>query len=224
MPVKKYYKGSGDKVMKEMKERYGEEEGKRVFYATANKRDMNPEDDKKKKSKKRAEKVAAVPDTGRVQESGTKFQYKVLGYMRDGTPLIATVSPSGTVQVVAMKGDSIRGTLYIGEDRKPKWTIPDQGDQEVAQAIERSFLEDPTVHPKWMLEEGRQRMEKASSGSYLDGHLNKAALSLVSQHGTEEEKAQVRAKVHAKFPELGGSEKKAALFHAAYLDGYRRVR
>jgi hypothetical protein len=41
MPVKEYYKGSGEKVMRSMKERYGEEGGKRVFYATANKRGMN---------------------------------------------------------------------------------------------------------------------------------------------------------------------------------------
>lgn len=249
MPKSAYYKGKGDKVYADMVKRYGKKKADEVFYATANKRKMNPEDSQKKASvllkvaavlsaadrasvpkkdfaipekaegktekkqsgnypipdrkharaalslvsmhgtqeekarvraKVRAKypdmgKQAAVPDTGRIRESGTKFQYKVLGHMRDGTPLIATVSPSGTVQVAAMKGDNIRGMLYIGEDRKPKWTIPDQGDQEVAQAIERSFLEDPTVHPKWMLEEGRQRMEKASSGSYLDGYLNKAA-------------------------------------------------
>lgn len=41
MPVDEYYKGSGRKVMKSMQERYGEETGKRAFYATANKRGMN---------------------------------------------------------------------------------------------------------------------------------------------------------------------------------------
>lgn len=41
MPVKEYYKGHGDKVMSNMKKEYGEEQGKRVFYATANKRGMN---------------------------------------------------------------------------------------------------------------------------------------------------------------------------------------
>jgi hypothetical protein len=41
MPISEYYKGSGEKVMASMKERYGEEKGKRVFYATANKKGMN---------------------------------------------------------------------------------------------------------------------------------------------------------------------------------------
>jgi hypothetical protein len=38
MPLSKHYKGSGEKVMREMKSRYGSEAGKRVFYATENKR------------------------------------------------------------------------------------------------------------------------------------------------------------------------------------------
>lgn len=42
MPLSKYFKGSGDKVMKNMREEYGEEKGKRVFYATANKQGEVP--------------------------------------------------------------------------------------------------------------------------------------------------------------------------------------
>ena len=45
MPLSKYFSGSGEKVMKNMKKEYGEEKGKRVFYATANK---NKKKDKKK--------------------------------------------------------------------------------------------------------------------------------------------------------------------------------
>jgi hypothetical protein len=37
MPLNKYFKGKGEKVMKNMKEKYGEKKGKQVFYATANK-------------------------------------------------------------------------------------------------------------------------------------------------------------------------------------------
>lgn len=37
MPVSKYFKGKGAKVMKDMIKRYGKKKGKRVFYATANK-------------------------------------------------------------------------------------------------------------------------------------------------------------------------------------------
>jgi len=48
MPVKEYYKGSGSKVMKSMKERYGKERGERIFYATAKEKGMEPE----RKSKK----------------------------------------------------------------------------------------------------------------------------------------------------------------------------
>ena len=41
MPVSEYYKGEGEKVMRSMQKRYGKEGGKRVFYATANKRGLN---------------------------------------------------------------------------------------------------------------------------------------------------------------------------------------
>jgi len=53
VPVGEYYKGAGDKVMANMKREYGEEGGKRVFYATANKRGMNRPG---KKSRKRGSK------------------------------------------------------------------------------------------------------------------------------------------------------------------------
>jgi hypothetical protein len=49
MPISKYFKGSGEKVMGKMKKEYGEDEGKRVFYATANKSNMGPSDSLKKK-------------------------------------------------------------------------------------------------------------------------------------------------------------------------------
>jgi hypothetical protein len=54
VPVSEYYKGSGEKVMSSMKKRYGDKAGERVFYATANKRDMNRPG--KKKSRKRGRK------------------------------------------------------------------------------------------------------------------------------------------------------------------------
>lgn len=37
MPISRYFKGHGEEVMRDMKARHGEEEGERVFYATANK-------------------------------------------------------------------------------------------------------------------------------------------------------------------------------------------
>ena len=45
---------------------------------------------------------------------------------------------------------------------------------------------------------------KAESGSYPipDRNHAKAALSMVAQHGTPAEKAQVRAKVKAKYPDM----------------------
>jgi len=43
MPLSKYFKGSGEKVMSSMKKQYGAKKGKQVFYATSNK-------NKKKKS------------------------------------------------------------------------------------------------------------------------------------------------------------------------------
>jgi hypothetical protein len=38
MPISKYFSGNGDKVMKSMTREYGEKKGKKIFYATANKR------------------------------------------------------------------------------------------------------------------------------------------------------------------------------------------
>lgn len=37
MPISKYFGGGGEKVMANMKGEYGEKEGERIFYATANK-------------------------------------------------------------------------------------------------------------------------------------------------------------------------------------------
>lgn len=37
MPLSRYFKGKGEKVMKSMKDEYGEKKGESVFYATANK-------------------------------------------------------------------------------------------------------------------------------------------------------------------------------------------
>jgi hypothetical protein len=42
MPINKYYKGHGSEVMANMKGQYGEAEGERVFYATANKQKQKP--------------------------------------------------------------------------------------------------------------------------------------------------------------------------------------
>ena len=42
MPLDKYYKGEGEKVMKSMKKQYGEKKGEQVFYATANKQKSKP--------------------------------------------------------------------------------------------------------------------------------------------------------------------------------------
>lgn len=44
MPLNKYFKGDGEKVMSSMKSRYGGKKGESVFYATANKRGLAPSD------------------------------------------------------------------------------------------------------------------------------------------------------------------------------------
>jgi len=49
MPVGKYFKGSGEKVMRSMMGRYGAKKGKSVFYATAKKKSMEPSDKVKRK-------------------------------------------------------------------------------------------------------------------------------------------------------------------------------
>jgi len=38
MPIKSYYGGTGEAVMKKMKKQYGDKKGERVFYATENKK------------------------------------------------------------------------------------------------------------------------------------------------------------------------------------------
>ncbi len=44
MPINKYFKGSGEKVMAGMKKTYGGKKAKQVFYATANKRKQTAAD------------------------------------------------------------------------------------------------------------------------------------------------------------------------------------
>lgn len=46
MPIGKYFHGHGDEVMSDMARRYGPEKGKRVFYATANKRGEKPQSER----------------------------------------------------------------------------------------------------------------------------------------------------------------------------------
>lgn len=49
MPVKEYFHGKGDKVLRSMRKKYGDEEGERVFYATAAKTGMRPKKPKGRK-------------------------------------------------------------------------------------------------------------------------------------------------------------------------------
>lgn len=42
MPVGEYFEGHGSKVMSSMQRKHGDKAGKRIFYATANKRGMKP--------------------------------------------------------------------------------------------------------------------------------------------------------------------------------------
>lgn len=42
MPLKSYFRGSGEKVYADMVKRYGSKRGKSVFYAVANERGMAP--------------------------------------------------------------------------------------------------------------------------------------------------------------------------------------
>jgi len=53
MPLSKYFKGSGEKVMSSMKKQYGDKKGKSVFYATSNKYKSLGPSDKVKKSRER---------------------------------------------------------------------------------------------------------------------------------------------------------------------------
>ena len=49
MPLSKYFKGKGEKVMSSMQKQYGSEKGKSIFYATANKLNAGPSKSMKKK-------------------------------------------------------------------------------------------------------------------------------------------------------------------------------
>lgn len=42
MPISKYFKGSGEKVMGALKKEYGSKKGKNIFYALANKKKQTP--------------------------------------------------------------------------------------------------------------------------------------------------------------------------------------
>lgn len=61
-PLARYFKGKGRQVMNGMQDRYGKDDGKKAFYATANKRGMTPNDndadDKKPKRKTLGQRIA----------------------------------------------------------------------------------------------------------------------------------------------------------------------
>lgn len=53
MPLNKYFKGKGEKVMASMKQEYGPKEGEHIFYATVNARkSVGPTPRKKHHGKK----------------------------------------------------------------------------------------------------------------------------------------------------------------------------
>lgn len=59
MPLAKYFKGKGQQVMSDMQDRYGEDKGKSVFYATANSRPgMKPAGESKPKRKTLGQRIA----------------------------------------------------------------------------------------------------------------------------------------------------------------------
>lgn len=50
MPLSRYFKGKGQKVISNMKDQYGDKKGEQVFYATANKNpDIKPAEERPKK-------------------------------------------------------------------------------------------------------------------------------------------------------------------------------
>lgn len=55
MPLSKHYGGHGAEVMANMKKEYGEEKGKKVFYATENRKKYGPSEHivRRKKNAKR---------------------------------------------------------------------------------------------------------------------------------------------------------------------------
>ena len=61
MPLDRYYKGHGEEVMADMKSRYGDEKGERVFYATANAKGMKPSGESPAPRKRRSWRTNASP-------------------------------------------------------------------------------------------------------------------------------------------------------------------
>lgn len=53
MPVSEYFGGKGRTVMENMKEEYGDDKGKSVFYATANKKKSKKGGKKKSRRNRR---------------------------------------------------------------------------------------------------------------------------------------------------------------------------
>ena len=51
VPLSEYFKGDGKKILADFVKRYGEAKGKRMFYATANKRGLAPKRKVKRKRK-----------------------------------------------------------------------------------------------------------------------------------------------------------------------------
>ena len=47
VPLSEYFKGDGKKILADFVKRYGEAKGKRMFYATANKKGLAPKKKRK---------------------------------------------------------------------------------------------------------------------------------------------------------------------------------
>lgn len=50
MPISAYYHGDGERVMRDLKKEYGDQDGERAFYAIANKNNQKPASEKPKRN------------------------------------------------------------------------------------------------------------------------------------------------------------------------------
>ena len=100
MPIGKYFKGNGEEVMASMTKAYGAKKGKRVFYATANKKGLTAD---------------SAPPATPPAISGIRFNVSsgpstVTSHLPKGTPL----SPSGNLGARRAKENAAVGGFTDG--------------------------------------------------------------------------------------------------------------
>ena len=228
-------KGDGKLLSKKEGERNADKMGRDIkFYAKLTKKarvdeQANPGDTKPQSPTENKPDPTLAAKEKRISQMKKMVLMKKMQAVRSGAGADITASYEPEGEVIGEGGlTSLKATTYGMPHEKRKAIIDKYKKDQLKkgkQPVKAPIQKEEVISEKDLNAAERRALpnkefalpgkgkgpEGKQSGSYPipDEKHARSALSLVSQHGTPEEKAKVRAKVKKKFPGIGVSEDKA---------------